>query len=113
MRNFENNNYFNLVYLRAIISSNITIGLNVLVSAGAIINSKSKLYNGVIINTGSIVEHDCSIGEFAHIAPGAVIAGNVKIGSLSLIGQRAKTYLIENRTFEKLSIEYLEHIFNA
>jgi sugar O-acyltransferase (sialic acid O-acetyltransferase NeuD family) len=85
-RHFENNEYYNLIHPNSILSSNLNLGVNVLVSAGAIINSNVKLHNGVIINTGSIIEHDCSIGEFSHIAPGAVLAGNVQIGYLSLIG---------------------------
>lgn len=99
INNFKHNNYFNLIHPKAIISSDITIGLNVLVSAGAIVNAKSKLNNGVIINTGSIIEHECSIGEFAHIAPGAVIAGNVNVGSLSFIG--ANSVIKQNVTIGK------------
>jgi sugar O-acyltransferase (sialic acid O-acetyltransferase NeuD family) len=86
LRNLKSNKYFNLIHPKAILSSNIQIGLNVLISAGAIINPKCEFSNGVIINTGSIIEHECIIEEFSHIAPGAVLAGNVKVGFSSFIG---------------------------
>lgn len=60
-------------------------------------------------NCGTFVKYNDSIALADKIIEYSLLSKH----DLEIIGQRAKTYLIENRTFEKLSIEYLEHIFNA
>ena len=70
----------------SIISENVIIENQVVISASAVINSSAKVAKGVIINTSAIVEHECTIGEFSHIAPSATLCGNVSIGKSCLIG---------------------------
>lgn len=76
----------NLIHNKSIVASSSSIGLNILVAAGAIINSFTKIGNCCILNTGSIIEHECKIGDFVHVAPGAVLAGNVSVGDRTFIG---------------------------
>jgi sugar O-acyltransferase (sialic acid O-acetyltransferase NeuD family) len=73
----------------AIISNKCSIGVGVMVGAGAIINSMAEIGDGVICNTGVIVEHECKIGRFSHLAPGCILAGNVEVGEHSFVGAGA------------------------
>ncbi|MFD2790518.1 Putative acetyltransferase EpsM [Arenibacter antarcticus] len=81
--------FISLLHPSAIISKTVSVGTNVLISAGAIVNALSTIETGVIINTGAIVEHEANIKSFAHIGPGAVLAGNVTVGERSFIGAGA------------------------
>jgi len=76
----------NAIHPRAFITSNVVIGSNVTITAGAIICVHTVVGDDVIINTGAIVDHHSIIGKGVHIAPGAKLAGGVEIGGKAFIG---------------------------
>jgi UDP-perosamine 4-acetyltransferase len=76
----------NAIHPTAIIEHNASIGLGVVVAAGAIICCNTVIGDNCIINTGAVVEHETKVGPNVHIAPGANIAGRVVIGHNSFIG---------------------------
>lgn len=78
--------WHNAIHASAIVADSVTMGVGVVMAAGAIINPDSHIGDHVIINTGATVDHDCQIGSFCHIAPGAHLAGSVKIGEGTLVG---------------------------
>ena len=82
----KNGNIVSLIHPKAIISSNVTIGIGTVVMAGAILNNNSTIKNGVIINSNSVIEHDCKVNDFVHVSPGCIISGSVNIGSETWIG---------------------------
>lgn len=77
------------IHPRATVAGTATLGVGVLVAAGALLNPLVTVETGAICNTGAIVEHECHIGAFAHVAPGAVLAGNVRVGSFTFVGANA------------------------
>ena len=70
----------NAIHPMASISPTASLGVNVIVAAGAIICTDTRIGDSVILNTGAIVDHECDIGPGAHICPGALLAGRVRIG---------------------------------
>jgi sugar O-acyltransferase (sialic acid O-acetyltransferase NeuD family) len=76
----------NAIHPRAIVSSHVTLGCDVVIVAGAVVNVSSVIGSHVIINTSASIDHDCVIGDYAHIAPGAHLAGGVSVGEGTLIG---------------------------
>ncbi len=77
------------IHPSAIISSSVTIGQGVTISANAVINSCAVLGDNIIVNTGAIIEHDCLLGNHVHIATGARLAGSVVVGEAAHIGAGA------------------------
>jgi sugar O-acyltransferase (sialic acid O-acetyltransferase NeuD family) len=75
-----------LIHPSVIVSNNVSIGIGVLIAAGAVINPNSKIHDGVIINTSSSIDHDTTIKEYAHISPGVHMGGSVFISSGVWIG---------------------------
>lgn len=76
----------NAIHPRATIASNVSIGSNVTIAAGAIICAHAIIENNVIVNTGAIIEHENIIGNGAHIASGARLAGRIEVGEKTFIG---------------------------
>ncbi|MEW6996611.1 hypothetical protein AADZ86_02735 [Colwelliaceae bacterium BS250] len=69
-----------LIHPRAWVSDYATIGLGVVVMAGAIVGTNAKLALGSLVNANAAVDHDCFLDEFAHIGVGVNLAGGVKVG---------------------------------
>lgn len=76
----------NAIHPKAIINSNVSLGDNIVIAAGAIICTNAIIEDNVIINTGSIVEHENIIHNGAHIAPGVTLAGRVTVGKKAFMG---------------------------
>jgi len=76
----------NAIHPRASLASNVILGSNVTVAAGAIICTHAVIKDNVIINTGVIVEHENVIKDGALIASGVQLGGRVEIGKKSFIG---------------------------
>jgi sugar O-acyltransferase (sialic acid O-acetyltransferase NeuD family) len=81
--------FINAIHASAIISSYVSIGKGVMVSAAAIVNSGASIGDNAIINTGAMIEHDCEVGAGTHICPGAIVLGGAKIGKNCIIGAGA------------------------
>lgn len=75
-----------IIHPAAIIADSVSLGMGVLIMAGAIVNPCSVVENDVLINTGSIVEHDCVIEEGAFLGPGVKLAGNTRVGRHAFVG---------------------------
>lgn len=71
---------------RAIIASDVKIGLGCMVCAGVVVNPGTEVGENVILNTGCIVEHHNRIEAHAHIAPGATLGGEVVVEEGTLVG---------------------------
>lgn len=80
----------NAIHPRALLSSGVQVGQNVVIAAGAIVCTQVRIADSAIINTGAIVDHECQIGAGAHIAPGAILAGRVRVESGAFVGLGAR-----------------------
>jgi sugar O-acyltransferase (sialic acid O-acetyltransferase NeuD family) len=69
----------NAVHPAATLASNVTLGRNVVVCAGAVVCNHCHVGDSVILNTGCIIDYQTMIGEGSHICPGVRIAGRVKV----------------------------------
>lgn len=78
-----------LVHPKAVIASDVSLGVGTVVMAGAIINPGSKVGNGCIINTGATVDHDNVLEDYVHASVGSHLAGTVSIGASTWIGAGA------------------------
>lgn len=78
-----------LIHPKAVIASDVSLGVGTVVMAGAIINPGSKVGNGCIINTGATVDHDNVLEDYVHVSVGSHLAGTVSIGSSTWIGAGA------------------------
>ena len=82
----QGENLINAIHASVIISSQVEIGLGVVICAGVVVNTGTEIGNNVIINTGSIVEHHNRIKNHVHLAPGINLGGDVEIGEGTLVG---------------------------
>lgn len=78
-----------LIHPKAVIASDVSLGVGTVVMAGAIINPCSKVGNGCIINTGATVDHDNVLEDYVHVSVGSHLAGTVSIGASTWIGAGA------------------------
>lgn len=77
------------VHPRAVVARSASLGLGVVLMAGATVNPDVMVGQNVILNSNCTIEHDCIIGDHVHVAPGATLSGAVQIGCLSHIGTGA------------------------
>lgn len=92
----------NAIHPRSHLSTGVTIGKNIVISAGAILGTQTTLADSTIINTGAIVDHECQIGPGVHIAPGAALAGRVRVEEGAFIGLGAR--VIQRLTIGRFAI---------
>jgi sugar O-acyltransferase (sialic acid O-acetyltransferase NeuD family) len=74
------------IHPTASVSPTATLGINVVVAAGAVVGTDAELADNVIINTAAVVDHECQIGNAAHICPAAALAGRVRVGEMAFVG---------------------------
>lgn len=80
-------NPFTLISKNSIIGPlNNIIGNGSFIGTGAVITSNVALGIGVLVNINTSISHDCSIGDFVEICPGVNITGRVRIGNNTFIG---------------------------
>lgn len=80
----------NAVHPAAIVSPRATVGMNVVICAGAIVAADATIGDSVIVNTGAQVDHECVVEAGAHLAPGAILAGRVQVGADAFVGLGAR-----------------------
>lgn len=73
----------------AYVSGRSTLGEGTIVFHRAVVNTNVDIGVNCIINTGSIIEHDSTVGSHTHIAPGAIVNGHCRVGNKVLIGSGA------------------------
>lgn len=79
----------NAIHTTAIIGSNVTLGVGVMVAQNVVINAQAKIGNGVVCNTCCVVEHEVEVGDYSFIAPNSTLLGGVNIGQNCFVGANA------------------------
>lgn len=74
------------IHPRAVIASDVTVGLGTVIMAGVIVNSGTTIGAHCILNTASTVDHDSVMSDYVHIAPGSHLAGGVTINEGAFVG---------------------------
>lgn len=75
-----------VVHPSAVLAPDVTLGVGVVVFAGAIVNVSSTIGDNAIVNTGARLDHDNTLGAHAHVSPGVSTGGEVEIGEGSHLG---------------------------
>lgn len=78
--------YAQVIHPSAQISSNATVGYNVLVMAGVVITSNATIGNHVCLLPNAVVHHDSKVGDWSLVGANVAIAGGVDIGENCFIG---------------------------
>jgi sugar O-acyltransferase (sialic acid O-acetyltransferase NeuD family) len=78
--------YALVIHPTAQISSNATIGYNVLAMAGVVVTSNAVIGNHVCLLPNAVVHHDSKIGDWSLIGTNVAIAGEVDVGENCFIG---------------------------
>ncbi len=68
------------------VSSQVTVGENVLVMENCVLQKGVKVGTGTIIWCGSVISHGSKVGQFSWVAPRTAIAGFTKIGNHVFLG---------------------------
>ncbi len=76
----------NAIHPSANLARNVTLGVNIVIAAGALVSAHCQIGDSVILNTGCIVDHESLIGTATHICPGARLAGRVTVESGAFVG---------------------------
>ena len=80
----------NAIHPTATIAKTATLGMDVVIAAGAVVCTEARIGDSSIVNTNAVVDHECEVGANVHICPGALLAGRVRVGDGSFIGLGAK-----------------------
>jgi len=86
----------NAIHPSAVVASDVTMGVGVVLVAGSVVNPGAQLGDLVIVNTGATVDHDCRLGVGVHVGPGAHLTGSVVCGEYAFVG--AGAVVIPGRT---------------
>lgn len=78
--------YAQVIHPTAQISSNATIGYNVLAMAGVVLTSNAVIGNHVCLLPQAVVHHDSKVGDWSLIGTNVAIAGGVHVGENCFIG---------------------------
>jgi sugar O-acyltransferase (sialic acid O-acetyltransferase NeuD family) len=78
--------YARVLHPFASISSNATIGYNVLAMAGVVITSNAVIGNHVCLLPNTVVHHDAKVGDWSLIGSNVAIAGGVNVGENCYVG---------------------------
>ena len=82
----DTNRFARVIHPSAAISSNATIGYNVLIMAGVVVTSNAIIGNHVCLLPNAVVHHDTVIGDWALVGSNVAIAGGVDVGENCFIG---------------------------
>jgi sugar O-acyltransferase (sialic acid O-acetyltransferase NeuD family) len=78
--------FLSAVHPRAVLGSDVRVGLGTMICAGVVVNVAARIGDGVILNTGCTVDHHCTVGSYCHIAPGAHLGGDVLVEEGAFVG---------------------------
>lgn len=77
--------FVNAVHPSAQLARGATLGVGVVVAAGAILGPDTTVADHAIVYTRASLDHDGELGRCASLAPGAVTGGDVRIGAHTAI----------------------------
>ena len=78
--------FCSVIHPDAILTSRVTIGKGVVITAGCIFTNNIRIGNHVHVNLDCTVGHDVVIEDFATISPGSHVSGKVIIRKGAFIG---------------------------
>ncbi len=78
-----------LISKNSYVSPFTKIGEGTVIFPKAVIQTNASIGCNSIINSGAIIEHDSIVSDHVHVCPGSVICGDVYIGTYSMIGAGA------------------------
>lgn len=78
-----------LVHPRAVLGSEVTVGVGSVVCAGVQVSTNVRLGRRVHLNPGAIVGHDTVLEDDVSVNPGAVLSGEVRVSERTLVGAGA------------------------
>lgn len=78
-----------LVHPSVVMSTHVTIGEGVIITAGNILTANIEIGDFSLLNLMCTVGHDCRLGRYVTVSPGASISGNVHIGDGCDVGTGA------------------------
>lgn len=78
-----------VVHPHATVTSWVTLGRGVVVTAGARLTNRIEARDHVHLNLNSTVGHDCTIDDFVTASPGVHVSGGVHIGAGAFLGTGA------------------------
>jgi sugar O-acyltransferase (sialic acid O-acetyltransferase NeuD family) len=81
--------FINAVHPKAVIGSEVKLGVGTVVMAGAVIHAGSRIGAHCVVGSNTTIDHDCSLGGFVSIGAGANIGGGSSIGSGTAVGLNA------------------------
>lgn len=94
--------FCNIIHPTAVLTTFVSLGKGVVITAGSIFTNNIKIGNHVHINLDCTIGHDSIIEDFCTIAPGVHISGNVHIKEGCDIGTGA--VIIQGITIGEWSI---------
>ena len=80
------NRFARVIHPSAAVSTNATVGYNVLIMAGVVVSSNAIIGNHVCLLPNTVVHHDTIIGDWSLVGSNVAIAGGVDVGENSFIG---------------------------
>lgn len=75
-----------VIHPSASVSPRSSIGINVLIMAGAVVTSNAIIGDHVCVLPNSVVHHDSCVGELSLVGAGVTIAGGVSVGKNCYVG---------------------------
>lgn len=81
--------FCNLMHPTAILTRQLSVGVDVVLAAGCIIAFNTRIGNHVHVNLDCTIGHDAILEDFVTLAPGVHVSGNVTVGMGAQIGTGA------------------------
>jgi len=81
--------FTNLIHPSAVIGSNISIGLGIIICPNVVISADIKIGDFVSIDSQSVLGHDSELGHFSHVATFSAVTGGSKLGSRVFVGSHS------------------------
>lgn len=78
-----------IIHPTAVVGWDCRVGRGSIVCPQAVLTTNVELGLGVLVNLGVTIGHDSEIFDFATLSPGANVSGNCKVGQQAYIGTNA------------------------
>jgi sugar O-acyltransferase (sialic acid O-acetyltransferase NeuD family) len=85
----KNNNFTSYIHSTAVINSNLSNSIGLIVYPFSVISNNVKISKHVFINLHSTIGHDAEIGTYSVISSHCDITGHVKIGQSNFVGSHS------------------------